>query len=196
MFGPANVPSIAVMKRLLSLPDLSQPVGCRDRLILELLYVLGLRRRECEALDLDDIDFDGVAPRVHGKGGNERRLPLSAGFLQTLMLYLEVARPALACSGETALLVRVTDGRRLPHGCLYNVIIGYGKRMGLSIHPHQLRHACATHLLEAGMDVHLISELLGHKDLASTKRYTRVSRRKLHSEFRRCHPRALLSNEP
>jgi site-specific recombinase XerD len=191
--GPVDVPTVAVVKRLLDLPDLSAPVGCRDRLILELLYVLGLRRRECEAIDLDDLDSDGVALKVRGKGGHKRRLPLSAGLLQTLTRYLENGRPALARSGEQALLVRVSDGRRLSHGSLYQVITGYGRRLGITLHPHQLRHACATHLLEAGMDVRLIAELLGHKDLASTRRYTRVSRRRLHSEFRRCHPRALLS---
>jgi integrase/recombinase XerD len=189
--GPADVPTVAVVKRLLGLPDLSQPVGCRDRLILELLYVLGLRRRECETLDLDDLDLDGSALKVRGKGGHERRLPLSVGFRQTLARYLDDGRPALAYAGETALLVRVSDGRRLSHSSLYQIIVGYGQRLGVALHPHQLRHACATHLLEAGMDLRLIAELLGHKDLASTKRYTRVGRRKLHSEFRRCHPRAL-----
>ena len=194
--GPrvGNVPSVAVMKRLLSLPDLGEPVGCRDRLALELLYVLGLRRSECEALELEDLDLGGAALRVRGKGGHERRLPMSPGFLQTLSRYLEDARPVLARAGETALLVRESDGRRLSGGSLYHVLTGYGKRLGLSLYPHQLRHACATHLLEAGMEVRLIAEFLGHGCLQSTRRYAQVRRQALQREFRRCHPRASFSN--
>ena len=195
--GPrvGNVPSVAVMKRLLSLPDLGNPLGCRDRLVLELLYVLGLRRSECEALDLGDLDLGGAVLQVRGKGGHERRLPMPAGFLQTLNRYLEEGRPVLARAGETALLVRESDGRRLSGGSLYHVLTGYGKRLGLSIYPHQLRHACATHLLEAGMEVRLIAELLGHRCLHSTRRYAQVRRLALQREFRRCHPRALLTSQ-
>jgi site-specific recombinase XerD len=189
-----SLPTVATMKRLLGLPDLSTPAGLRDRVILELLYVLGLRRRECEALDLDHLDLAGSALQVMGKGGHERRLPISKGLSQTLVRYLESGRPALARSGEPALLVRKSDGRRLSHSSLYHVLAAYGQRLGIALHPHQLRHACATHLLEAGMDVRLIAELLGHQCLQSTKRYARVRRQMLHREFRRCHPRALLSH--
>lgn len=196
--GPrtGSLPTVAVMRRLLELPDLATPDGLRDRVILELLYVLGLRRRECETIDLVDLDLGGGVLKVKGKGGQERRLPLSPGISKTLERYLESGRPALARVEEAALLVRKSDGRRLLHGSLYQVLARYGQRLGLALYPHQLRHACATHLLEAGMDVRLIAELLGHRCLESTRRYARVYRHSLHREFRRCHPRALLSTKP
>jgi site-specific recombinase XerD len=187
---PTPVPSVTAMRKLLLLPDTGTALGQRDQVVLELLYVLGLRRTECVKLNLDDIDLGQAVLEVRGKGGHERSLPLSSGLLGTLRRYLEHGRPALYAGGSALVVGKNGCSRLCGHG-LANVLRGYGRRIGLELHPHQLRFACATHLLEAGMEVRLIAALLGHRDLKSTGRYTRVSRHELQRELRRCHPRAL-----
>lgn len=184
------VPGVAVMRKLLSLPNVDTALGRRDQVVLELLYVLGLRRSECVELNLDDVDLGRATLMVRGKGGQERSLPLSSGLLVTLRRYLEHGRPQLY-SGGSALIVGKKGCSRLGGHGLAAVLRAYGRRIGLKLRPHQLRFACATHLLEAGMELRLIAALLGHRCLKSTERYARVSRHELQREFRRCHPRAL-----
>jgi integrase/recombinase XerC len=184
------VPSVAAMRKLLLLPDAGTALGQRDQVVLELLYVLGLRRTECVALDLEDVDLSRAVLEVRGKGGHERSLPLSSGLLGTLRRYLEHGRSALYAGGSALIVGKRGCSRLCGHGLAW-VLRGYGRRIGLELHPHQLRFACATHLLEAGMEVRLIAALLGHRCLKSTGRYARVDRRELQREFRRCHPRAL-----
>lgn len=188
--APTPVPSAAAMRKLLLLPDTGTALGQRDQVVLELLYVLGLRRTECVELNLVDVDLNRAVLEVRGKGGHERSLPLSTGIQGTLRRYLEHGRSQLYAGGS-ALIVGKNGCSRLCGGGLAAVLRGYGRRIGLELHPHQLRFACATHLLEAGMEVRLIAALLGHRCLKSTGRYARVSRHELQREFRRCHPRAL-----
>ena len=192
---PPRVLSVTLVRSLLELPDQATPLGLRDRLLLELFYVLGLRRRECARLDLDHVTLGRREVLVHGKAGDLRLLPLSFGLLTTLADYLERGRPELGPAlGERALLLSVR-GRRLGSGSLYSIVRGYGRRLGVSLHPHQLRHACAVHLLEAGADIRFIQELLGHRCATTTGRYARVQTLELHREFRRCHPRAHFHQE-
>jgi site-specific recombinase XerD len=192
--APTPVPSVAAMRKLLILPDVGTALGQRDQVVLELLYVLGLRRSECVDLNVDDVDLSGAVLEVRGKGGHERALPLSSGILDTLRRYLEHGRPALYAGGSALIVGKNGCSRLCGHG-LAAVLRGYGRRIGLELRPHQLRFACATHLLEAGMEIRLIAALLGHRCLKSTGRYARVSRRELQREFRRCHPRALAETQ-
>lgn len=187
---PTPVPGVAAMRKLLSLPDAGSALGQRDQVLLELLYVLGLRRTECVELNLEDVDLGRATLEVRGKGGHERSLPLSPGLLVTLRRYLEHGRSELYAGGSALIVGKNGCSRLCGHG-LAAVLRAYGRRIGLELRPHQLRFACATHLLEAGMEVRLIAALLGHRCLKSTGLYTRVSRRELQREFRRCHPRAL-----
>lgn len=188
--APTPVPSVTAMRKLLLLPDAGTALGQRDQVVLELLYVLGLRRTECVELNLEDVDLSRAVLEVRGKGGHERTLPLSSGIRSTLRRYLEHGRPALYAGGSALIVGKRGCSRLCGHGLAW-VLRKYGRRIGLELHPHQLRFACATHLLEAGMEVRLIAALLGHRCLKSTGRYACVGRHELQREFRRCHPRAL-----
>lgn len=194
--APPSVLSVAVMGKLLSLPDCSTAVGQRDQVLLELLYVLGLRCRECAGLDLDALDLGQASLKVTGKGGHERLLPVSPRLLATLNRYLQDGRQKLSRQGcEPALLVSYKGGARLTKGTISYRVREYGRRIGLEVRPHLFRHACATHLFEAGMELALISRFLGHESSESTRTYTRVSPRELRREFCRCHPRALRESQ-
>ena len=187
-----RVPTVEEMRRLLELPDVGDPVGVRDRLLLELLYVLGLRVGECRKLDLSSVDLAARTLAVVGKGGHERLLPLSPKVLESLLRYLDFGRPCLEkVAEERALFLARTFGRRLSGQSILLRVRRYGAKLGLKLAAHQLRHACATHLLEGGAEPPYIARLLGHEDLTSTMRYARVRPLALKKEHRRCHPRAL-----
>ncbi|MBI3929963.1 MAG: tyrosine-type recombinase/integrase [Armatimonadetes bacterium] len=193
-----RVPSVDQMLKLLEVPDTSEPLGLRDRLILELFYVLGLRREECHRLDVEHLDLNQRTVRVVGKGDHERLLPLSPKLLETCLAYLEESRPKLmGAEVDPALLVskRKRKRRRLSGSFLGRVVKIAGQAIGLRLHPHLLRHACATHLIEAGVDYRQVQELLGHAQLKSTSRYTQISPQSLRREFFRCHPRARFSEQ-
>lgn len=185
-----RVPSVAEMRSLLSVPDTTTAVGLRNRLVLELFYVLGLRLGECHRLDLDHLYLKERTLRVRGKGDHERLLPISPKLFEVCLDYLDRSRPRLAeKTVEPALLLSVL-GRRLSRVSLSLVVRAAGDAIGLKVHPHLLRHACATHLAEAGLDYRKVQEFLGHVRLSSTYRYTRISPGELRREFFRCHPRA------
>ena len=127
-----------------------------------------------------------------GKGGHQRLLPISPKPYEFWLRYLEQARPRfLPGADERALLLSPKTGQRLSSQSVFLRVRGYGARIGLQLASHQLRHACATHLLEGGAEPPYIARLLGHEDLSSTMRYTRIRPLELKREYRRCHPRAI-----
>jgi site-specific recombinase XerD len=150
----------------------------RNRALVELVYSAGLRSREAVDLDLADVDFDGESVRVLGKGGKERLVPLGEEAAYWLGLWLQV-RPSLANGAENALFLSAR-GRRLDTSTLRRV----------APHPHRLRHAFATHLLEGGADLRTIQELLGHSSLSTTQIYSHVDGRRLRRVYDRSHPRS------
>jgi site-specific recombinase XerD len=156
-----------------------EPLAIRNRALLELVYSAGLRSREAVDLDLDDIDFEQEAVRVRGKGGKERVVPLGEEAAYRLRRYLEDARPHLARGAENALFLSAR-GRRLDTSTLRRLLP----------HPHRLRHAFATHLLEGGADLRVIQELLGHSSLSTTQVYSHVDGRRLRKVYDRAHPRS------
>lgn len=184
------VPTVAEMARFLDTPDVNTPQGLRDRVWMELLYSTGLRRSECVALNVGDIQ-----PRVivvqRGKGSRFRQVPLGEQLGRWLTRYLEQGRPALRpAAGEEALFLSSQSGQRLASESMVSSLRRYARAAGLPrMTLHTFRHACATHLLEAGMDLRLIGELLGHRQLTSTQRYTAVSILELEQEHRATHPR-------
>lgn len=185
------VPTADEMKRLLEQPG-SSPTDKRDRLLLELLYVLGLRAGECVRLDLYDADLSAETLTVVGKGGHQRLVPLSVGICACMLDYLNFGRPRLAPSlGEAALFVSGKTKRRLDAQSVRLRVRAHGARIGLKLGAHQLRHACATHLIEGGAELVYVARLLGHQKLKTTGRYARVRPLELASEHRRCHPRAI-----
>ena len=156
-----------------------EPLPLRNRALVELVYSAGLRSAEAVGLDLADVDFEQEAVRVQGKGGKERVVPLGEEAAYRVRLYLEGARPRLVRGAENALFVSAR-GRRLDTSTLRRLLP----------HPHRLRHAFATHLLEGGADLRVIQELLGHSSLSTTQIYSHVDGRRLRKVYDRSHPRS------
>jgi site-specific recombinase XerD len=155
------------------------PLALRNRALLELVYSAGLRSREAVDLDLGDVDFEQEAVHVRGKGGKERVVPLGEEAAYRLRLYLDESRPQLVRGAEDALFVSAR-GRRLDTSTIRRLLP----------HPHRLRHAFATHLLEGGADLRVIQELLGHSSLSTTQAYSHVDGRRLRKVYDRAHPRS------
>jgi site-specific recombinase XerD len=193
--GPTNVPDAALSpRRRRRLPDTPKPsevedaleslagdgpLALRNRALVELVYSAGLRASEAVGLDLADVDFDREQLHVRGKGGKERIVPLGEEAGHLLVRYLHEARPQLLRGAENAVFVSVR-GRRLDTSTLRRVFA----------HPHRLRHAFATHLLEGGADLRTIQELLGHSSLSTTQLYSHVDGRRLRRVYDRAHPRS------
>ncbi len=176
------------------------PVGAevekpRDRVLLELLYGSGLRVSELWALDLEAVDVAALQLRVLGKGNKERIVPMSGKAVEALLDYLprrsELSHPRTRYLHPTALLL-TRRGQRLGVRRMQLLVQRYGA-LGAGrpdLHPHALRHSCATHLLEGGADLRVIQELLGHSSLSTTQRYTHVSLDQLLTVYDKAHPLA------
>jgi integrase/recombinase XerC len=163
----------------------------RDVAVLEVLYGAGLRVSECCGLDRADCDLDRRVLTVMGKGAKARRVPIGEPARQALGTYLSVARDRLirAETPPDAVFLN-TRGRRLGVRDARRIVERYPLGDGQSLHPHVLRHAYATHLLEGGADLRVVQELLGHSDLATTQIYTQVTRDRLRAVYDATHPRA------
>ena len=180
---------------ILAVPDVSDPLGVRDRAILETLYGTGLRRTELVNLDVADIDQAREVVLVRrGKGGKDRLVPLGAQAFLWIKRYLETCRPLLEVSAVETALFLSGYGLRLNPNYVGNWVKKTMRNAGLA-QPgscHLLRHACATHLLDNGADLRAIQELLGHARLDTTQIYTHVSITQLREVHARCHPRGSL----
>jgi integrase/recombinase XerC len=196
---PAHL-SVDEMSQLLEAPDVSTPLGRRDRAILELFYASGIRLSELVALDLEDVDLPGRMVRVMGKGRKERIVPFNQKAAAALRAWLKdglalrahpKAKIPRSNSREEPLFVNARGGR-LTGRSVQRLVARYVKscstRFGIS--PHALRHSFATHLLQAGADLRAIQELLGHVQLSTTQRYTHVNVAQLLEVYRKSHPRA------
>lgn len=163
---------------------------CRDLALAELLYGSGLRISEALQLDVDDVRSDEQVVRVIGKGNKERLAPMSDTSVRALAAWL-VERPAVADPGENALFVGAR-GHRLNRREAARRLGLLCRKAGLdrTISPHALRHSFATHLLDAGADLRSVQELLGHRRLSTTQRYTQVSLDRLMRVYDAAHPRA------
>ncbi|WP_163571808.1 tyrosine recombinase XerC [Fodinicola feengrottensis] len=171
-------------------PD--EPVGARDRAILELLYGTGIRVGELCGLDLSAVDDGRRLVRVFGKGGRERTVPYGIPAERTLQAYLSIGRPALRVSDSGAALFLGVRGQRISPGTVRRIVHAAARSVDGSpdIGPHGLRHSAATHLLEGGADLRTVQELLGHASLATTQIYTHVSAERLRAAYQQAHPRA------
>jgi integrase/recombinase XerC len=166
----------------------------RNRAMLELLYGAGLRVSELATLTLERVDLGSAQVRVHGKGSKERVLPLGGPAMRALQEYLDVRDQFRGKSSpphpDAVFLGRF--GTRLSVRQIEQWVKRYGKSaLGRpDLHPHALRHTCATHLLDAGADLRGIQEFLGHASLSTTQRYTHVSIDRLFEAYSRAHPLA------
>lgn len=178
--------------RLCELPPDDEPLGVRDRAILELLYGSGLRVAELCALDLDELDLRSGVIQVTGKGRKQRRVPLSQPSQDALDRYVNEARPQLLRdrSPQHALFLN-QRGTRLGQRSVRTMINRYLDAEGAPrTSPHGLRHSFATHLLDGGADLRAVQELLGHESLSTTQIYTHVSTERLRAVYEQSHPRA------
>ena len=165
----------------------------RDRLLLELLYGCGIRNSELVGINLDDISMSNEAILIRGKGKKERFVPFGGSARETLARYLPWRQQLLATIKKTtaALLVNQRGGR-LTTRSVGRIVkrIAVAKGLSPDVHPHTLRHAFGTHMLEEGADLRAIQELLGHERLATTQRYTQLSVRHMMDVYDQTHPRA------
>jgi integrase/recombinase XerD len=183
------------VEALLRAPDVTTPLGLRDRAMLELMYASGLRVSELIGLKSVDISLAQGVVRVIGKGDKERLVPLGEEAAAAIEQYLKEARPAL-CEQQARDALFVTtqsakSGGGMTRQMFWRLIKRYALLSGVTtpISPHTLRHAFATHLLNHGADLRVVQLLLGHSDISTTQIYTHVARerlKKLHTEH---HPR-------
>jgi len=199
------------MTALLAAPLADQPLGRRDRAILELFYASGLRLSELAGLDVSDVNLGARMVRVLGKGGKERLVPFNASAGQAIRAYLADRLTLVQDQSRDPVGRRSSarTGRRSRNGRSDPLFVNYrGTRLSsrgvdrlvrryvamcstrLGISPHALRHSFATHLLQRGADLRAIQELLGHARLSTTQRYTHVNAAQLLDVYRKAHPRA------
>jgi len=172
-------------------PAAQDPVGLRDRVVLELLYATGIRVSELCGLDIGDVDRARHLVRVFGKGAKERSVPYGLPAEAAIEAWLTRGRPDLARPHSGAALLLGARGGRLQPTSVRQLVSAYARAAGLpATSPHGLRHSAATHLLEGGADLRSVQELLGHASLSSTQIYTHVSIDRLRNAYRQAHPRA------
>ena len=194
--GPGYVPDASLApRRVRRLPDAPKQaevesivaglagdtaLTLRNQALVELVYSAGLRSAEAVGLDLGDVDFEQEHVHVrHGKGAKDRIVPLGEEAAHLVARYLHEARPQLARGADNALFLS-TRGHRLDTSTLRRLVP----------HPHRLRHAFATHLLEGGADLRTIQELLGHASLSTTQMYSHVDAKRLRKVYDGSHPRS------
>ncbi|WP_243239795.1 site-specific tyrosine recombinase XerD [Sulfobacillus harzensis] len=193
--GERRLPSVLSLEqvvRLIEAPDVSTPLGIRDRAMLELMYAAGLRVSELCRLTVNDWWGDPPRVRCLGKGSKERYVPIGSMALQWLQRYLNEVRPHIAGNNSNAVLFLNRRGSPLSRQAFWKLIKDYGQRAGITSHltPHTIRHSFATHLIENGADLRAVQEMLGHQDISTTQIYTHVSRSRLRPVYDQAHPRA------
>ena len=171
--------------------EIEQAVALRDVAALELMYGSGLRVGEVAGLTVDRVDLDRRRVTVMGKGSKEREVPMSDYAVEAVATFLELARPLMAPAGAREMF---HNRRKKPFSPrdIRSMVERYGGTVlpGRRVTPHTLRHSFATHLLEGGADIRAVQELLGHASVATTQRYTHVSRARLFQAYEQSHPRA------
>jgi integrase/recombinase XerC len=194
---PQKLPRVPTIEEMNSVLDAQMPEIAafpeRDRLMLELLYGCGIRNSELTGINLDDIRLSAEAILIRGKGKKERYVPFGDSVRNALAAYLPGRQKTLAIMHKqsSALLVNLRGGR-LTTRSVGRIIkkIAVAKGLSPDVHPHTLRHAFGTHMLEEGADLRAIQELLGHERLATTQRYTQLSMKHVLQVYDQTHPRA------
>jgi integrase/recombinase XerD len=187
-----TVLTVLEIDRLLSAPNPDEPLGSRDRALLELGYATGGRVSELVGIKASDVFFEEGIARLFGKGAKQRLVPVGRRALGAVALYSRSVRPTLDRGKSKGVLFLNARGGPLSRVGAWGIIKNAAKRAGLTkrVTPHTLRHTFATHLLEGGADLRAVQEMLGHADLATTQLYTHVDRDYLRSVHRKYHPRA------
>ena len=194
---PKKLPRVPTIEEMNAVIDGQMPEIAafpeRDRLLFELLYGCGIRNSELTGINLDDIRMSAEAILIRGKGKKERYVPFGGSVKAALKIYLPERQKVLASFGKLsrALLINRRGGR-LTTRSVGRIIkkIAVAKGLSPDVHPHTLRHAFGTHMLEEGADLRAIQELLGHERLATTQRYTQLSMKHVLQVYDQTHPRA------
>jgi integrase/recombinase XerC len=194
---PKKLPRVPTIEEINSVLDGAMPEVAafpeRDRLMLELLYGCGIRNSELTGINLDDIRLSSEAILIRGKGKKERYVPFGGSAASALGSYLPVRRQLLEATHKNASALLINQrGGRLTTRSVGRIIkkIAVAKGLSPDVHPHTLRHAFGTHMLEEGADLRAIQELLGHERLATTQRYTQLSMKHVLQVYDQTHPRA------
>jgi integrase/recombinase XerD len=184
--------SLDEVESLLSQPNPSNPIGMRDKAMLELLYATGLRVSEFVHLVLNNVNLEAGYLIVLGKGGKQRVVPMGQEALDWLRRYLEESRKRLLANRHNTLVFVSQWGKGMSRQGFWKIIKKYALMAGIrkNISPHTLRHSFASHLLEGGADLRSIQSLLGHVDISTTQIYTHVTRERLKKVHARYHPRS------
>jgi len=179
------------VESLLSAPNTDEPLGHRDRAMLELLYATGLRVSELINLKQSQINYNQGVLRIIGKGDRERLIPLGEESQRWLKKFIDGPRMEILLERQTDYLFPTRRGDRMTRQAFWHIIKRYAKKSGIrkKLSPHSLRHAFATHLLNRGADLRVVQLLLGHSDLSTTQIYTHVARERLKDPHREHHPR-------
>ncbi len=179
------------VEKLLAAPDVADPLGLRDRTMLETLYASGLRVSELVTLKVTQVSQDMGVVRIMGKGAKERLVPLGEEALNWLKRYLKEARPEILQQRAADAMFVTSRGGAMTRQSFWHLLKRYSTQAGLtkSISPHTLRHAFATHLLNHGADLRVVQLLLGHSDISTTQIYTHVARERLKQLHAKHHPR-------
>jgi integrase/recombinase XerD len=179
------------VEALLAAPKVSEPLGHRDRTMLEVLYATGVRVSELINLKLSQINLNQGVLRIVGKGDRERLIPLGDEAQDWIRDFIDGARGEIMLERQTEYLFPTRRGDRMTRQAFWHIIKRYAKKASISkkLSPHTVRHAFATHLLNNGADLRVVQLLLGHSDVSTTQIYTHVARERMKELHGRHHPR-------
>lgn len=187
-----GVLDINEVEKILSMPDVSDKLGLRDKAILELFYACGTRVSELLNLKVNDLFFDDEVIRVFGKGSKERLIPIGSSAVKWINEYLLKSRPLLMkkIRSENYLFLNSRSSKLSRMG-IWKIIDRYVQEANISkdVHPHTFRHSFATHLIEGGADLRAVQEMLGHADISTTQIYTHIDRDYIKQVHKQYHPR-------
>ncbi len=184
--------SITEVTAIIESAEIKTPLGLRDRACLEILYGAGLRISELLGMKLTDLDMENRLLKVIGKGNKQRIVPIGGKAIRAIEDYLSNGRPLLMRDRSMSFLVLNVRGNKLSRMGFLKILRKYRINAGIKkrVTPHMFRHSFATHLLEAGADLRVVQELLGHADISTTQIYTHIDREYLKEVYREHHPRA------
>jgi len=179
------------VEALLAAPNVSEPLGHRDRAMLEVLYATGVRVSELINLKMSQLNLNQGVLRIVGKGDRERLIPLGDEAQDWLREFLNGPRSEILLERQTDYLFPTRRGDRMTRQAFWHIIKRYAKKAGIhkKLSPHTVRHAFATHLLNNGADLRVVQLLLGHSDVSTTQIYTHVARERMKELHSRHHPR-------
>jgi len=170
--------------------DLSDPTLMRDLVMFELLYSSGLRVSELISIKIEDVNFEAGFIRILGKGSKERIVPVNIRAMESIKKYIGLQRARILDKKTSPYLFVTRRGVPMSRQRLWQTIKKMGRRIGLELSPHTMRHSFATHLLEGGADLRSLQKMLGHSDISTTQIYTKVTTDRLRQVYEKHHPRA------